>query len=806
MIRNRRTFRDRLARWAGSTVETDLREFDANLAAIETLAPELRGLPDDALAARGRTLAHQARGGEGLDALVVPAFALVREVTHRTLGLWPFPEQLVAGLALHRGAVVEMQTGEGKTLAAVAPAFLHALGGAGVHVLTVNDYLARRDADWMGPIYRRLGLEVAALGGTSPAAERRAAYRADITYLTAKEAGFDHLRDLAATDPAAVVQRAFHFALVDEADSLLIDEARAPLVLAGDAPRSASSAERLAALVATLRSGIDFDTTEDSRDVELTEAGAERVEAELGLASLYAEESFHLLTELNCALHAQVLLRRDVDYLVRGGRVELVDELTGRVVADRHWPDGLQAALEAKEGVARRPDGRILGSISLQHFLGLYPRLAGMTGTAVDAARELHELYRLPVVVVPTHRPVVRRDHPDLVFTHREAKERAVVGTVARLHGTGRPVLVGTASVEESERLAERVRGAGFDCQVLNAVHDAEEAAIVARAGTFGAITIATNMAGRGTDIRLGGPDEADRERIAALGGLFVLGTHRHESPRIDRQLRGRAGRQGDPGESRFYVSLEDSLVQRWGLDALVSSRNLPTRQDAPLDSPVLAAEIAHAQRMLDGQNFEIRRTLWRYSSAIEDQRRALFDRRQALLSGTERPAIWRREAERHGRLAGRHGIAALDAAERAVTLLHLDRAWSDHLALVADLKEGSHLAGLGGADPLTRFKVTTARAFDRLEEEVEEAVLAELADLERLGPDLERLATRLKGPSSTWTYRVSDDPFRNQLASTLTTPGAASMTIGAALFAPMLFALWMLVERIKRRRRSPDV
>ena len=471
----------------------------------------------------------------------------------------------MAAIALDRGHVVEMQTGEGKTLAAVMPASLHALAGQGVHILTFNDYLARRDAEWMGPIYRRLGLSVGFVQQDMTPEERRRAYLADVTYVTGKEAGFDHLRDLLATDPRDLVHRPFHFALVDEADSLLIDEARIPLVIAGSVGRESSSSPRLAAVVAGLTPGIHFDADEYGRDVELTEAGCEQVERVLGCGSLHHAGNYGVLTELNCALHARVLLRRDVDYIVRDGRIGVIDEFTGRIVTDRHWPDGLQAALEAKEGIERQPDGRILGSITLQHFLRGYPRLCGMTGTAQTAALELRQLYGLEVVVIPTHRPMIRVDQPDLVFTHREAKEKAVVDEIRRVHASDRPVLVGTLTVEESERLAARLRSAGVACQILNAKHDEMEARVVAGAGAVGAVTISTNMAGRGTDIRLGGEDEADHERVAALGGLYVIGTNRHESARVDLQLRGRAGRQGDPGESRFFVSLEDDLLVRYG-------------------------------------------------------------------------------------------------------------------------------------------------------------------------------------------------------------------------------------------------
>ena len=431
----------------------------------------------------------------------------------------PFDVQIVAALAMDEGAIVEMQTGEGKTLAAVMPAAFNALAGRGVHVLTFNDYLARRDAEWMAPLYQGLGLSVAFVQNGMARADRQQAYRADVTYVTAKEAGFDYLRDRLARHVAELVHRPFHMALVDEADSILIDEARVPLVVAGAVSRSHPTSGRIAELTAALTPGVHFDTDEYGRDVELTEAGIDHVERTIGCGNLHDESNLALLTDINCALHARVLLRRDVDYLVRDGRIGVIDEHTGRVVADRHWPDGLQSALEAKEGLAAQPDGRILGSITLQHFLRSYPRLCGMTGTARAAAAELDETYGRRVVVIPTHRPLIRIDRPDVIYANRAAKERAVVAEVIAAHATGRPVLVGTLTVEESARVADALGDAGVACAVLNAKNDEAEARIVARAGARGAVTISTNMAGRGTDIKLdrpGSKDPGPSERLPA--------------------------------------------------------------------------------------------------------------------------------------------------------------------------------------------------------------------------------------------------------------------------------------------------
>jgi preprotein translocase subunit SecA len=723
------------------------------------------------------------------------------------LGQRPFDEQLVAALALDDGNVIEMLTGEGKTLTAVMPAALNAFFDRGAHVLTFNDYLARRDAEWMGPVYRLLGLSVGYVQQGMGPRERRVAYSADVTYVTAKEAGFDHLRDLLVMDPADLVHRPFHFALVDEADSLMIDEARVPLVIAGSVDGDPTLTPRLAALVASLRPGVHFDTDEYGRDIELTEAGIEHVERALGCGGLHSAENLTVLTELNCALHARVLLRRDVDYIVRNGRIEIVDEFTGRVVADRHWPDGLQAALEAKEGLERRPDGRILGSMTLQRFLRGYSRLCGMTGTARDSAAELRQSYGLDVVVIPTHQPMVRVDREDLVFTHREAKEQAIVEEIRRAHATGRPVLVGTATVTESEGLAGRLRVAGVRCEVLNAKNDAEEAPIVARAGALGAVTISTNMAGRGTDIRLGGDAEADHDRVAALGGLYVIGTNRHESGRVDLQLRGRAGRQGDPGESRFFVSLEDELLVRYGIHCLVPQRLMPAKTDAPIESPVVRREVARAQRIVEGQNFEIRRTLARYADVVEAQHRRIIERRQALLTGEESPDVWENEPERRAALVAAAGEDAVVNAERTVTLGCIDRAWRDHLALCADVREGIHLVRLGGQDPLTRFTSDAIQSFSRMDEVVDDAVLEALPKVRVAGGVVDLAGTGIKGPSSTWTYLVNDDPFKNRIGAMLTGPGGATVAIYSAAVMMPLLILWGLVESLLRRAigRRPD-
>jgi preprotein translocase subunit SecA len=804
-------WRQRLERLRGSSVEYDTRPYAASLAKIHALTGELEKLSDPDLQKCSRQLAAEAKGGTTLDSLLPQAYALVGEAARRVADLRPFDVQVVAGVALHRGRVVEMQTGEGKTLAAVAPVYLNALTGEGVHVLTFNDYLAQRDAEWMGPIYRFLGLTVGYVREGRSTVERRAAYGCDVTYVTAKEAGFDHLRDLLCTEIGDLVHRPLHFALVDEADSILIDEARVPLVLAGSVERVAlvdedegqESTARWAKLVERFEPDVHFIIEEHSRNVELIDAGFDLAEKELGCGSLVDEDNYDLFTELNCALHARFLLHRDVDYIVRGGKIEIVDELTGRVAEDRHWPDGLQAALEAKEGLKQRGDGRILGSITLEHFLGGYSRLSGMTGTARNAAKELQDLYGLSVVVIPTHRPMIRKDHGDVIFTHREAKEEALVLEIRQVQRTGRPLLVGTASVEESERLAQRLRGAGVPCEVLNAKNDVMEAEVIARAGVLGAVTISTNMAGRGVDIRLGGDDKAQHDAIVELGGLYVIGTNRHESLRVDLQLRGRAGRQGDPGESRFYVSLEDNLLERFDIRSLVPPQFLPEKRPEPILNPVVRREVARAQRIIEGENLDIRRALWCYATPVEDQRRLLQEERQALLLG-QVPVLWQQEEpQRHAELALAVGAEAIARAETAVTLFYMDRAWSEHLAEIASLREGIHLLTLAGEDPLTSFQVRTAKAFHRMRSEIDDNVLKSLDSVAVGSQALDITGVEIKGPASTWTYLVNDDSFRHQLGRLLSGPGQATLGIGAALSAAPLFILWALVDRFYRKRSS---
>ncbi len=631
------------------------------------------------------------------------AIAAAAVAARRAAGLDMFDVQLQGSLAMAEGRIAEMQTGEGKTLAAVPAVAWLARTRRGVHVMTVNDYLARRDAAWMGGIYRMLGLSVGCIQQEMPNRERKLAYACDVTYSTANEAGFDYLRDQVALSLEEQVHRRFHAALIDEVDSILIDEARIPLVLAGGAGNEENLAQRADRVARRLTRHVHFGLDEYGRNISLTDEGARVIESALGCGNLYAEENFELYTAIIDAIHAHNLLHRDVDYVVTAKGIESVDSFKGRIAPDRRWPAGLQTAIEAKERLTLKQQGRVLGSITLQNFVAHYEHLCGMTGTAATQAGEFQTIYGLAVEVIPTNRPIIRQDRPDVMFGTREEKERAVLEAIRALHADAQPVLVGTASVEESERMSARL--ADVPHAVLNARNEEQEAAIIARAGERGAVTISTNMAGRGVDIKLG-------EGVAALGGLHVIGTNRHESRRIDHQLRGRAGRQGDPGSSQFFVSAQDDLMVRYGCTGV--------------------RDIEGTQRRVEGQNLDIRRLLNRYEAVIEGQRRKLQDRRQKILTGEEPTA---------------------SEQERLVALTTIDDLWSEYLASVADLKSDIVWTSLSFREPLYEYM----KGVDTLYRELEDRLDPEIADR------LERARSTGLDPSqrgATWTYLTTDQPF----------------------------------------------
>jgi preprotein translocase subunit SecA len=666
-------------------------------------------------------------------------FALAAVASERVTGMRPFDVQVLGALAMHHGNIAEMQTGEGKTLAAVMTVYANALDRQGAHVWTANDYLARRDAKWMGPVYEWLGLSTGFIGQGMTGEERRRAYACDITYATANEAGFDYLRDGLVLEAGERVQRPFNFVLIDEADSILIDEARSPLVIAGEATAPEDLAYTMAKLVAGFRRGYDFETDEHQRNVQMTDRGIAKVEACFGCGNLYEPRNYRIFTAAQDAIHAAALLRRDVDYIVRNDIIEQVDEFTGRVAQDRRWPAGLQTAVEAKERVPLRKQGRILGSITLQNLVAQYPRVCGMTGTAATQADEFRKVYSLDVVVIPTNRPMIREDLPDIIYEDKLSKERALLREIVKVHATGRPVLIGTASVEESERIGERARQAGIEHNVLNARNDEAEARIIARAGELGAVTISTNMAGRGTDIPLGG------DAVRALGGLYVIGTNKHESRRIDNQLRGRAGRQGDPGSSRFFVSLDDDLLHKYGV------------REALTPEMDVQAAVDHVQRIVEGQNLEIRRTLWKYEGLVEQHRSVMAERRLRVLDRAEASVVEQRDPERWQALCERWGEDRAREVERSVTLVKIDDIWCDYLAAIAELRGGIHWVSWSGKDPLHSVLTRAEEIFEEVRQRVDDEVLEAMADdavLDRGGVEetLERGAT--------WTYLINDQPF----------------------------------------------
>jgi preprotein translocase subunit SecA len=791
---------------------------------INALEPSIIALSDDALRAKTGEFKARIAQGEDLDDLLIEAFAVVREAAKRVIGQRHYDVQLMGGAAMHAGWVAEMRTGEGKTLVSTLPAYLNALAGKGVHAITVNDYLARRDAVWMGQLHRWLGLSVGlVVPGLRPSpAEKRADYGCDITYGTNNEFGFDYLRDNMAGVVTDKVQRGHFYAIVDEVDSILIDEARTPLIISGRLADAATQYYKFASIVRTLVRGVDYEVEEAKRIVVPTEAGIEKVEQQLGIDNLYDEVQRNLVHQLQVALKASVLYHRDKDYLVQDGEVKIVDEFTGRVLEGRRWSEGIHQAVEAKEGVRIKEENQTLATITLQNYFRMYGKLSGMTGTAQTEAAELMNTYGLNVVPIPTNREMVRTDEADLIFKTEEAKFGAVVEDIAARHALGQPVLVGTVSVEKSEVLSRKLQQRGIKHEVLNAKQHAREAPIVAQAGRVGSVTVATNMAGRGVDILLGGnPEgmaraqvlkeghhadtlldefalpvaleempidyitarrkaherlaelvreftkacEADGDKVRALGGLFVLGTERHESRRIDNQLRGRAGRQGDPGASRVNNSFDDDLMRQFSTGALswVMGRALP--DDEAIEAKMVTKAIERAQNTVEQRNAEIRKNVLKYDEVMNEQRKIIYQRRDQILSGndlkteameyladavdslidshcvSEADDEWDvsglvselRSFWPHGitvdQLAGcastdemydlvmadasayyaqresELGAATMREIERQVMLRIIDQRWREHLEEMDYLQEGINLRAMGQKDPLTEWQ-----------------------------------------------------------------------------------------------------
>ena len=689
-----------------------------------------------------------------------PEFLAVLTVAStRTLGMTPFEVQNQAVLRLLEGDVIQMATGEGKTLVGAMAATGFALTGKKVHLITVNDYLAARDADWMRPLVEFFGLSVASVTEASTREERVSAYRSDIVYGPVTEIGFDHLRDNQITHREQTVQVAADVALVDEADSVLVDEALVPLVLAGAKPGEQATGQ-ITEAVSHLVENKDYTIDSDRRNVFLTDEGANKIERSLGIDSLYSDENIGtILVRVNLALHAKALLIRDVHYIVQDGKIDLVDASRGRVAELQRWPDGLQAAVEAKEGLDVSEGGRILDQITLQALMRRYPLVCGMTGTAVEATDQLRQFYDLHVSVIDRAKELRRFDEADRIYATMEEKFAAIVEEIAHIHSSGQPVLVGTHDVAESEALAEALEQKGISVNVLNAKNDAEEARIVAEAGDLGRVTVSTQMAGRGTDIRLGGADESDRDAVVELGGLAVIGTARHRTARLDNQLRGRAGRQGDPGLSLFFVSLEDDIVTAGGADERVSAQ--PDERGL-IDSKRVQDFIEHCQRVTEGQLLEIHAQTWKYNQLLADHRE-IVDKRRASLLDTDQ--AWNELAQRSPERAAEleaQGIdrGVLEQAAREIMLFHLDDEWSEHLALMDDVRESIHLRAIARETPITEYHRIAVREFKELANRAVERAVETFNTV-----IIDSNGAHLKDagwvrPNATWTYMVSDNPL----------------------------------------------
>jgi preprotein translocase subunit SecA len=824
----------------GSANQRFLSRLQKDIHQINALEPELEKLSDEALKARTPWLKEQLASGEDLDDLLHDAFATVREAAKRTLGQRHFDVQLLGGIVLHRGMISEMKTGEGKTLVATLPVYLNALAGAGVHVVTVNDYLARRDAEWMGRIYNFLGLSVGCIVHGLDDDERRAQYACDVTYGTNNEFGFDYLRDNMKYALADMVQRPFYYAIVDEVDSILVDEARTPLIISGPTEDNSElyiTANRLIPQLAKT----DFEKDEKARAVTLTEAGNETIERllrEAGLLSgggnLYDVANVSLVHHVNQALRAHKLFQRDVDYIVKNDKVVIIDEFTGRMMEGRRYSDGLHQALEAKEGVTIENENQTLASITFQNYFRLYPKLAGMTGTAMTEAGEFSEIYKLEVIEIPTNVPCVRQDHDDEVYRTADEKFEAIIRLIDDCRSRKQPVLVGTVSIEKSEHLAALLKKRGVPHQVLNARYHEQEAYIIAQAGVPGTVTIATNMAGRGTDIQLGGnvdmrlkqelaalADEGERARradkiraeVAAAkraaieaGGLYIIGTERHESRRIDNQLRGRSGRQGDPGASKFFLSLQDDLMRIFGSERIDGMlRTLGLREGEAIVHPWVNKALEKAQQKVEARNFEIRKNLLRFDDVMNDQRKVIYEQRRDLMSvedvsedlrdmrhqaiadmvvkfipegaypeqwataslheevlrvfGLDLPiADWAKEegiadAEIRERIAAaadrrmaekaaNFGPELTRSVEKSLLMQILDQSWKEHLLTLDHLRQGIGLRAYGQRDPLNEYKTEAFALFEKMLDRLRERVTTILAHVE-MRPDDAALAAR---------------------------------------------------------------
>ena len=757
----------------------ELKRLEKKANQIEALADEMERLKDDQLRAKTVEFKDRINNGETLDDLLVEAFAVVREAARRVLGLYPFHVQLMGGIVLHDGNIAEMKTGEGKTLTSTMPVYLNALSGKGVHVITVNDYLARRDATEMGQVYEFLGLTVGLNLSEMTREEKQAAYNADITYGTNNEFGFDYLRDNMVLYKEQMVQRPLNFAVIDEVDSILIDEARTPLIISGSANKSTQLYVQANAFVNTLREDVDYTVDIKTKSVQLTEEGMTKAEKAFGIDNLFNLQHVTLNHHINQALRAKAIMQRDVDYVVQDGEIIIVDQFTGRLMKGRRYSDGLHQAIEAKEGVQIQNESKTMATITFQNYFRMYEKLAGMTGTAKTEEEEFRNIYNMNVIVIPTNRPIIRDDRPDLIYSTMKGKFRAVVEDIAERHKKGQPVLVGTVAIETSELVSQMLTKKGIKHNVLNAKNHEREAEIIVQAGQKGAVTIATNMAGRGTDIKLG-------EGVKELGGLAVIGTERHESRRIDNQLRGRSGRQGDPGVTQFYLSMEDELMRRFGSDNMKSMmQKLGMDDTQPIQSKMVTRAVESAQKRVEGNNFDARKRLLQYDDVIRQQREIIYKQRFEVIdsdnlrdvvekmiksvieknvnsyaSAEEPPENWnlkglvhfinanllpenditidvltRKEPEemidlifakvieRYNEKEEQLGPEKMREFEKVILLRTVDSKWTDHIDAMDQLRQGIHLRAYGQSDPLREYQTEGYAMFEAMVDSIEDDV-----------------------------------------------------------------------------------
>lgn len=800
----------------GSKNERELKKINPIVQKINAFEPQMQSMSDEALKTQTPLFKERLKNGESLDDILPEAFATVREASIRTLKMRHFDVQLIGGIVLHQGKIAEMKTGEGKTLAATLPAYLNALSGRGVHIVTVNDYLARRDTEWMGHVYKFLGLSVGCILHGLDDVERSAAYRSDITYGTNNEFGFDYLRDNMKFDIDTIVQKELNFAIVDEVDSILIDEARTPLIISGPAEKSTELYHLVNSIIPRLVSERDFTVDEKARSAVMTEEGIAKAEQLLKVDNLYDPKSIEILHHVNQALKAHTLFKRDVDYIVKNGEVIIVDEFTGRLMPGRRYSEGLHQALEAKENVKIENENQTLATVTFQNYFRMYNKLAGMTGTADTEAAEFKKIYNLDVMVIPTNRPMIRIDNSDVIYKTRKDKFDAAINEIVELNEKGQPVLVGTISIDVSESFSKKLTKSGIKHTVLNAKNHEKEAEIIALAGQKGAVTISTNMAGRGTDIVLG-------EGVVELGGLHILGTERHESRRIDNQLRGRSGRQGDPGSSRFYLALEDDLLRIFGGERITGiMEKLGMEDGEPIENRLISKAIENAQAKVEGHNFDIRKQLLEYDDVMNQQREVVYRHRREALNGKSlKPSIEEMIHDKAEEIAynfshekthpeewdwkglkkavfkqfnfrldkinddtmdglTREGLAQLIAdfslkvynekeasvgseefrhLERIVMLQTVDNLWKDHLLSMDHLKEGIGLRGYAQQNPLIVYKKEGFELFQEMVSRIKEETLGILYRIQISEP--QNIADLQKPKEQQLVFSSGDEPVK---------------------------------------------